>query len=432
MMKFLIVGGIHNLKNKGVESILFSLLEAIHEAFPTASVSILSMYARMRSQVGSAKVFEYFIASTQSPATFQRLRENVSFVQCLILASLQRLLGINASRLVEPKKRSAFKAYEEADYIVVCGTDVITDYYGFLSFAIFLSEVIIGIMFNKPIIFCATQIGPFTKGLKGKITTFLARLAISRALLITVRDYSSLENLKKMGIQHSSIRVVADPALLLESATHDRAKEILLAEGIDPEARPLVGINVSALARQRFQHIQRNLKAGNVNYEELMGQVVNYLTKKMNATVVLVPHVFGPKNDDDRSVAEEVCWNAGLNHKVKAITHEWTSQELKAIIGQLDLFISSRMHPLIHALAMRVPSVAIDYTFKSTDLMKAVGQASFVCHLETLSYNDLVSKIERAYSMKEEIRRELNNKVENIKKRSLLAIDLLKKYRMRS
>ena len=135
-----------------------------------------------------------------------------------------------------------------------------------------------------------------------------------------------------------------------------------------------------------------------------MSRMISYIIEKLGATVVLVPHVFGPGENDDRIIARKISCRVPYKHNLKLITGEYTPEELKGIIGQFDLFVSTRMHPLIHAISMGTPTIGIDYTFKTKELMKRVGQERRAFHIMNLDYNELISKIDETYSAKDEIR----------------------------
>ena len=119
-------------------------------------------------------------------------------------------------------------------------------------------------------------------------------------------------------------------------------------------------------------------------------------------------------------------------YKTKLILSEYTPEELKGIIGQFDLFVSTRMHPLIHAISMHVPAVAVDYTFKVMELMRMVGQDRQVCHIRAVNFNELVLKIDATYSARNKIKRDLITRVKVMQKRAMLNGKLLRAFVMRA
>ncbi|NIN03283.1 MAG: polysaccharide pyruvyl transferase, partial [Hydrotalea flava] len=72
--------------------------------------------------------------------------------------------------------------------------------------------------------------------------------------------------------------------------------------------------------------------------------------------------------------------------------------ELKGIIGRCDLFIGARMHSNIASISMHVPTVALAWSHKYHGIMKMVEQEKYVCDIRTTTFNELVSKINDAWS----------------------------------
>ena len=137
--------------------------------------------------------------------------------------------------------------------------------------------------------------------------------------------------------------------------------------------------------------------------------------------------VFGPKTEnDDRAINRVVYQKVANKTRVKLLHNEYTPEELKGIIGQFDLFISGRMHPLIHAICMSVPSIGIDYDHKIRALMNMLGQEKYVCHVKTLSFDELKLKINDAYSAKDFIADQLKPKVKIMKRKAKLNAVLVK------
>jgi len=105
--------------------------------------------------------------------------------------------------------------------------------------------------------------------------------------------------------------------------------------------------------------------------------MIDYLTERINGVAGLVPNQFGPRRkDDDRAINQVVYQRVMNKHRVKLIRNEYTPEELKRIIGQFDLLISGRIHPIIHAFFMGVPSVGIDYATQDVNERLAVANVA--------------------------------------------------------
>ena len=395
-MKILVVGsGGHN---KGSLSVIKSTIKMLKEEISGANISLMSRFPDFDSKQCEVTAFKY---PTFQHGLFARLKAILSLIQCTVLAILYMFPRVDVNWLVEVDRLKLLQAYVKTDSIVVCGTDDISDTYGFFyPIDLLYKKIFIATLLKKPIVINATQIGPFSKNLSGKILIFLVNLVLNRVSLITVRDQISRRKLLEMGVNSPLIYLTADPAFLLRPASYRRTKQILLREGIDTNAKPLVGVNPSALIYHYTDGSKSEEKLE--SYVHLMSQVISYVIKKLNATVVLVPHVFA-RNNDDRIICKKIYRRVKCKSKLCLITNEYTPEELKGIIGQFDLFISSRMHPVIHAISMCTPVIGIDYTFKVEELMRRVSQERGVCHITNLDYKELSSKIDAIYFAREKI-----------------------------
>jgi len=191
--------------------------------------------------------------------------------------------------------------------------------------------------------------------------------------------------------------------------------------------RPLIGMTMT---REISCRAFPNLRNPKERYDEcikLMAQVVDYLIDTLNATIVFLPHCIGPGEElDDRIVAKDIYQAVRNKHKVKVITNEYTAEELKGLIGQFDLFIGERLHSVISAISMLVPSIAILYPSHRDEILREVLDNKWICSIENLDIGTLKSKLYEIWSGKEEIRKKLINKMKSVKERALLNGKLIK------
>ena len=112
---------------------------------------------------------------------------------------------------------------------------------------------------------------------------------------------------------------------------------------------------------------------------------------------------------------------------MKVITNEYAATELKGLIGQFDLFIGERIHSVVNAMSMCVPSLIID---RSTDerlgIIKMIDQENAICYVENLNADALLSKISDTWSKRENIMKDLRYQTGIIKERAMLNGKLLK------
>ena len=416
-MKVLVVGSAGH--NKGSESVIRSTIDSLKQ-FPNVDVYLLSMFPEIDSRLCRGKTFRYPILPSLG---FGHFRKVFGIILCFVLAAIHKLLEIDIDSLAQMDKYGLVKLYSQPDVVVFCSGDMISDTYGGLVLLIqFLKDILLCSLLKKKVILSGAQIGPFKRNLKGKISMFLTKLGLHNVDGITARDSFSALSLYGAKVNKPLIYVTADSAFLLQSAPLERIRFILNQEGI-PEARPLIGINPSALIYRYSKGADLGKKRE--NYLDLMKKTAEYAIETLDATIVLLPHVFAPRGLDDRIIGEKILQLVKHKSKIKLITQEYEAGELKGIIGQLDLLISSRMHPIIHAISMHTPVVGIDYTFKATELMKRVNLQEYLCHIDSVDYGELKSKIEKAYHNRQKIREILKTKSEMLEKRAFFNVKLI-------
>lgn len=336
------------------------------------------------------------------------------------------------------------REYADADVVLDVSMDLYSDDFGVISLIEHSKDMLLGVLLKKPVIIWAQSPGPF----RSRFTSWLAKLTLNRVALITVREEISLSHLRELGVNIPPIYLTADPAFLLEPATEKRAREILLKEGIDRSARPVVGLTMSWASlmgeAKRSTYLQcmqsafrivrillpeglfgvverqasrfKSLNRSNFLNVEAMGEIVDYLVEKLDATVVLIPHDTDPVLDD-RIIAREVLERAKRPERVRLITGDHSASELKATIGQCDLFIGGKMHANIAALSMQVPTVAIQYGHKFHGIMGLLGQEEYIC--DKLAIEEVKSKADQAWCHRESIRLELETSIGIVKERAI-------------
>jgi len=336
--------------------------------------------------------------------------------RCGIWAMLHRF-GVNVNRSICGKR---LQEYYDADIVLNTSGDVLTEDYDCpLSHFV---NLLFAILLDKPVVICAESLGPYKK----RWNKFIARFVFNRAKLITQREERSLKHLQEIGVNKPPIYVTADVAFTLEPSSNERIKEILAKEGI-MDCMPLIGISVSKIiSNYGFPELKSRKDKYN-EYVKLMSKIVDYLVDTLNATIVFVPHVIGPGDIDDRTVADDICKLIKNKDKIISIKEEYTPEELKGIIGQCDLFIGARMHATIASTSMLVPTVAIAYSDKMHGIIgKMLGYEKYVLDVKDLNYDKLISKIDDAWENREKIKKELEVKIPMVKEKAMLNGKLVK------
>ena len=276
--------------------------------------------------------------------------------------------------------------------------------------------------FRKPIIMSGMMIGPFNNW----FDKWLARFALNRVNVITLRDKSSLPVLERIGITKPIIMATADDAILLPCASRREVATILSNEGVNLD-RTLIGINVFSrgLAYDLNVPHTRMRKA-----LSLLAKALDCLISKHNAEIVFIPTSYHAEADD-RMAAVSLKKLMIHNDKLHVIKDEYDEQTIKGIIRQMDLVIGYRYHFIIFAATSLVPSIGIYvdsyYERKLNDIFNIIGLGEYVVDIQNADFQKIISMIERALHEKELIRKKLSPKVEELGKLSLTSVNFARR-----
>lgn len=281
----------------------------------------------------------------------------------------------------------------------------------FFSYFSYLYLPFIGKILNKPTVIYGGSIGKFRQN--HKILWRWISYMLSNISLITLREETAYRNLILMDAGNSNASVTADLAFLLQPSNSDHIMEIVHAEGLDLLPRPLIGITV-------FQKIALKASKGYHSHIIMMRDAIDHIIEGRNASVVFLPHSigFGHKNDD-RIIAKEIYDLCKNKDRIKIITTEYSADELKGILGYVDILIGERLHSVINALSMYTPSLMLSYDGDvRLDIIRMIGQESLICYVDNLSDKDLISRIDILISDSDKIRNELMMHIPIIKEKS--------------
>ena len=410
----------HSKLNKGNQALLTSRVKTLRKLIPNAAFTVFTYYPEIENELEDVNILEV-IGRISLLRTWKTLKKNIqtvlSLLRCGLWSILHRCLHLDIRVL---RMGKGLMEYYDADVIISTGGDLLTEDYG--NFLLHSINYLFALLLSKPVVLYAESIGPF----KRWWNRIVARFLLNRVKLITLREGISQKYLEDLRINKTPIYVTADSAFLLEPASAQRVKEILEVEGIKESNKPLVGISVSKLiSRYGFDDLNTITEKYH-RYVELMAQLTNHLSNALNGTVVFVPHVIGPEGNDDRIVADDIYPLIRNKQRAVSIRAEYTTEEIKGIIGQCDLFVGARMHATIAATSMYVPTVAIAYSHKTYGIIgEMLGYKRYVLDIRNLNSDSLISVVDEVYKNRVEIKRELELRIESVKQCAWLNGELL-------
>lgn len=407
--------------NKGSAAQVISTVETLRRLIPEANFTLISQYPELDLKLclmHKIKLVSFFPKKNLF-LKYYRLLKLFKLLYYLFRCSLWftiNKIGLNGNELLAEEILSE---YVKANIIVDLSGDTFSDKKARAIFSIL--GIFIGMLLGKKNAVFSQSIGPFNK-----ITKPLARFCLNKVDLIVIRETATENYLRAIGVQNSSTYLTSDIAFLLESASLARVKEIFSKELININKNFLIGIGPSSL-------ILEAMKSRNSFYLKLMAELTDYLVEKLNAKVLLVSHIIIPQNyapQDDRVVAEKIYRLARNKNSIKIIKGDYSPEELKGIIGCCDLFIGARMHSNIASTSLGIPTIAIAWSYKYIGIMRMLEQEKYVCNIENASIDEIILKINDAWSNREKIRKKLISKTVEMKASALYSCSLVEKLIM--
>jgi polysaccharide pyruvyl transferase WcaK-like protein len=335
----------------------------------------------------------------------------------LLFLGLYFLLG---SRALYIMNSQIWRNYVDSDLIIV-GHDSLITAYGYLPIVIFSKTI------GKEVMILGGGVGRYG----GWFWEMLAKPILNKIDLITLREEISYNYLIDIGITNPPMIVTADPGFLMRPVSPERSIELLDNEHIPYHKSPLIGITVSWISTSKYYLPEiKNIDEKHRAYVQLIAKVVDHITEELNINVVLLAHVFGPEiSQDDRITLEAIYRQSRNKDMVWLITKEYTAEEIKGIIGNLDLLVGERLHSIIAAITMNVPIIAITYPSpRMLGIARMMHIEDWVVNVEELDSKLYISKIDQVWSVRDEVKQNLKMTLPLIESQALINGQLIMKY----
>jgi polysaccharide pyruvyl transferase WcaK-like protein len=379
--------------NKGNLALIHSTMETIENFIPNVEWNLLGPEQLDKKDYSVKQRLGWGLSIKKPQYTLMSL---LYLIKCIYIHTCNRF-----NVHIQLTRNSKLLDYYDCDLVINSGGDHMSGENGIGVFGTFMN-IVYPILLGKPVILYGESLGYF----KSPILNYLAKVIFNQTKLILVREELSKKYLIENSVINPKIYMTADPAFRLKPILQDRILEIFTAEGIDDIQRPLIGINPSGLMYQFSEGMLEKGK-GKEKFKDIMAKVIDDLIENLNATIIMIPHVYSYDNDD--RIAINIIYNlVKYKYKLKLIKNEYSPEELKGIIGLCDLFIGARMHATIASTSMLVPTVGIAYSHKMYGIIgEMLGQKKYIIDIKELDYEGLMLKINDAWKNKDKIKKEL-------------------------
>ena len=333
----------------------------------------LAMYDQVRRRKYNVVMSGYYgFSNTGDDAILESICQGVRAVsdevELTVLSKdpelTRKQFGLNAvPRFNIPRVISALK---KSDLLLSGGGSLLQDTTSTRSLVYYLSVMNLAHMLGKPVMLYANGIGPVRKAANRS----RVRKAVERAAAVTLRDHSSAQELREMGVQRSDLAVTADPVFRLTPADADRARELMAQTGL-PEGKDFVAVSV------RDWEAAKSFPGG-------LAALCDHLRRSYDLEVLFLLMQPGV----DRGMTEAV--RREMEESSYVLESPCTPREMMAVLGQAKLCLAMRLHTLIFAARMAVPTLGLVYDPKVASFLEELELPS-AGHVENFDAEAAIS-----------------------------------------
>lgn len=253
---------------------------------------------------------------------------------------------------------------------------------------------------NKRIIIIGASIGPF--GSYRKAVDYYSN-HLKRCDLILCREEKSISYLKSIDV-NKNVKLFPDPAFFVVNEKERKGN-------IYQEAK-FIGINLSPLS---FYEMQGGVTE---NTLDKLNNMINEIIKLTNLPIMLIPHVFNNKqNDNDYVFLSKLQENLTEDNKkyVKVVSPK-NFIDVKYYLRQCQVLIAARMHCGVNAICEGIPTLFMAYSSKAIGMSEYIyNSTEYVLSLNELASTKFYHKIQELLSERHEIHHYLLKRVEDIR-----------------
>ena len=258
-------------------------------------------------------------------------------------------------------------ALKHSDALLSGGGSLLQDTTSTRSLLYYLSVIRCAEMLGKPVMLYANGIGPVRRPANRK----RVKKAVDRAAMVTLRDRSSALELEEMGVTRKDLHVTADPVFHLAPADGQRADELLRMAGLEP-GTPFVAVSVRDWP----------------NIEHFCGELAklcDHLRRAHGLEILFL--LMQPARD--RATTLKV--QAAMEEPSFLLDDACSPRELMAVLGRAKLCLAMRLHTLIFAARMAVPSMGLVYDPKVESYLRELDLPA-AGHVESFDSTEAVRR----------------------------------------
>ena len=175
----------------------------------------------------------------------------------------------------------------------------------------------------------------------------------------------------------------------------------------------LIGISPNLRVYERSPGLEKDNA-----YLQMLLALANHCVQKLNADVIFIPNeVFPPtvQAKDDKYLCDLLMKFVGNPERCFFADQYYSAAEIDAIIGTVDILISSRFHALIFGFLHQKPVMAISWSHKYKELFSLFGLEDFVLESNETQKKDAIQLLDRLVMERKNVEAKIKDTLPGLK-----------------
>ncbi|HEY2141338.1 MAG TPA: polysaccharide pyruvyl transferase family protein [Solirubrobacteraceae bacterium] len=310
-------------------------------------------------------------------------------VQAEIVLWMASALGPRAFRMMPKTTRRFFEVLANADVVVAKGGSYIHAQGGWREL-VFLWRMLYPIRVARTLGHEVKMLGVSIGELESPGARWLARMVLRKGIHLWVRERISLKKARdELHVAPGNVRLMPDVAFAT-AVRSSMTTDIRASDG---------GLRIGVTVRLH-QFAKCGLREGRKRYVLALSEALRYFLEQDESTTV----VFIPQVSDDLPIAREVAERIGIHSRIEFIEGDLNLEDLLATYSSLDVLVGARLHSVILAATVGVPSVHVIYEgSKSYGTLELLEMTEYGIAYEEIDASDLVLLLERTLAMRSKL-----------------------------
>jgi len=414
----LLITKVLDSSSRGDFAIAKGMLEAIKLQYPNANLSIFCrnfIDKKLFSKYG--QVYEELFIKTN-----RKLPKFILALDCLIKA-LYFLVWLKFQKLpISNRVKTIFYLYKNSDMIINCGGGSLGGYgIGHLFFDAVISSCIAK-RFGKKIYHSSMTIEPP----KGPLSKILTRFVLNNSYFITLREPHSMKTLDSLDIKTPKL-LTADYSFLIKVGSVNKDNSLLIEEGIPKDKKIKIGIHLTSRKPDFFYRLFNHTTYYTNNlFLDNFCESLQQLLEKLDSVIVFFPMNYYQKSKEVKlaQFIKSKIKNP-LSEKIFVLSKNYSPEELKLMIGEMDVFIGTRFHGIVFATSMLVPTISISFLQKTRGYMEMIGMKDWHIEYPQFSTSVLVNTTMKCLKQRDELIKILKKQLPELEKKANYNVQII-------